>query len=78
MRAVSTVVLVVSLLTYVSVHVVLLVRLGRIRGVKGVLLPLLYPPLAPLWAYDASFKREAWLWVGSLVGYAVGVALASL
>jgi hypothetical protein len=78
MRAVATIVLVVSLITCLSVHVVLLYRLGKVRGVAGVVFPLIYPPLAPLWAYDASFKREAFIWVASVVAYAAGVALAAL
>jgi hypothetical protein len=71
-----TVLLAVSLLAHLGAWIVLLVRLARVRGYKGVLYPLLFPPLAALWGYESGFKREAFVWLGALAAYAIGVFLA--
>lgn len=74
MRTALTVVLAVSLLAHLGAYVTLLVRLAR--GARGVIVPLLFPPLAALWGYESGFKREAYVWLGGLAAYAIAVALA--
>jgi hypothetical protein len=76
MRTALTVVLAVSLLAHLGAYVTLLVRLARARGARGVIVPLLFPPLAALWGYESGFKREAYVWLGGLAAYAIAVALA--
>ena len=76
MRAALTIVLCASLAAHLGAWIVLLVRLARARGWRGVVYPLLFPPLAALWGYEAGFKREAYVWAGGLATYAVAIALA--
>ena len=71
--------LLVSFAALVTTHLSIALRLAlrrkpRYRG----LLALVLPPLAPVWAYEASWKRSCWLWVGSVLAYAIALVVASL
>jgi len=66
-------VLVVSFASLVTVHVFIAGRLvlrqkPRWRG----LLALVVPPLAPIWAYRAGWRRSSTLWAASVLAYLVG------
>ena len=63
---------------FVTTHVVIAVRLlvsapPRYRGIVA----LVVPPLAPMWAYRERWRKLCWLWIGSVAGYAISVAIAS-
>lgn len=71
--------LLVSFATLLTTHVAISVRLllrqkPRYRG----LLALVVPPLAPAWAYAADWRGLCWLWVGSVVAYALSLLVALL
>ncbi len=71
--------LLVSFATLVTTHVVIAVRLlWRARPRYRGLVALVVPPLAPVWAYGEQWRRLCWLWVGSVVVYAVFLGLGSL
>ena len=71
--------LVLSFATLVTTHFVIAIRLAwkarpRYRGA----IALFVVPLAPVWAYGQNWRRLCWLWVGSVVVYAVFLGLAQL
>ena len=71
--------LVLSFATLLTTHVIVAFRLAwrrkpRYRG----LIALVVPPMAPVWAYEAGWRRLFWLWVGSVAVYALFLGLAQL
>jgi hypothetical protein len=74
--AVVVAVLVASFAALVTTHLAVAVRLTWRRPRYRGLVALIVPPLAPLWAYEAGWRRLSWLWVGAVAVYAAAVAVA--
>lgn len=66
----------VSLVTHLVAHAAITVGLARRPRPLRALLGLLLPPLAPWWAWEAGMRTRAWVWLGALAVYALGVAFA--
>ncbi|MBK8255334.1 MAG: hypothetical protein IPK82_22085 [Polyangiaceae bacterium] len=69
--------LLLSFATFVTIHVVITVRLlgrkeDRWRGAVAIFVP----PVAPVWAVERGWKRSAIAWVTSLIVYAVALTIA--
>jgi hypothetical protein len=62
--------------TWITAHVLLLLRLAPVIRVRA-LVGLLVLPLAPYYALRAGLRRHAYLWIASAVLYlaTLGVAL---
>ena len=84
MKAVLPFVLLLALVVHFGAHVFLVARIALAKqpGAPPWRSPLravtafFLSPLAPLWAHQAGMKRTTFVWIGSLVLYALGVALA--
>lgn len=57
-------------------HVALLVGLARIQPRWRAAVALVVPPLAPYWGYRAGMRIRVYAWIGALLAYAIGVAVA--
>jgi hypothetical protein len=78
MDAVLMTALVLLFAAFATAHVAiafgLTLRQPRWRGP----VVLFVAPLAPYWGLKAGLRLRSWLWIGSLVGYAVALTLAHL
>jgi hypothetical protein len=77
--AILMAVLALAMATLITAHVALAWRLffrGRPRwhGLVG----LVVPPLALIWAFRAGWKKNAYLWLGSLTVYLVAIIVAGV
>ena len=71
--------LVVGFATFVTAHVALAFRLTvRARPRWRGPLALFLPPLAPLWGFREGFRRNASIWLGSLLVYVVALLVGKL
>jgi hypothetical protein len=68
--------LAISLVLYAGAHVALVVGLFRREPRWRGAVALVVPPLAPYWGWPLGMRARAWLWLGALGAYALGVALS--
>lgn len=68
--------LLLAFATFVTVHVVVAVRLLRATPRWRGLLALVVLPLALLWAIRAGWRKTAALWFGSVLVYLVALLAA--
>ncbi len=69
--------LVVGFATLVTVHVALAARiLLRQRPRWRGLVAFFIPPLGVLWAWQAGWRRTAWLWLGAVAVYTAALIVA--
>ena len=73
-----TIWLVASLACHIGAHLALVGGLFGRQPRARWLVALVLPPLAPYWGWEAGMRRRALAWVGTVVAYVLGVALASV
>ena len=73
--AALTIGLVLAFAALITVHIATLFGLTRRRHVKAALVSLVFPPLAPYWAFARGMRARAIAWVASAALYAVALLL---
>jgi hypothetical protein len=64
---------------FVAAHVTLvagLARSGASNAWVRALAALLVAPLAPWWGYRRGMRWQSYAWVGAVIAYAIGTAVA--
>jgi hypothetical protein len=61
---------------FVVTHVWLAIVVARRRKWWDGILVLLLAPLAPWWAWQSGARIATWTWIGTVLVYAVAVAVA--
>lgn len=66
--------LLVALFTQIGGHAAIALAFARKREWRRTIGVILFPPLAPLWAWPTTLRPLAYAWIAALLVFAMGVA----